>query len=59
MEPSGYEYNSTKKKWEYEEACNELEIETEGGYLVERCVSERVFNDAMLDHHINLTEEYH
>lgn len=23
-----------------------------------RCVSERVYYDAMLDHHINLTEEY-
>jgi hypothetical protein len=24
----------------------------------QRCVSERVYNDAMLDHHINLTKEY-
>lgn len=59
MEPGGYEYDSHKKKWKYEEACNELEIEVEGGYLVERCVSQHVFDNALKDHHINLTEEYH
>ena len=57
--PGGMEYDYSKSKWTYEDECFELDIVNEHDYEHEICVSERVFNDAMLDHQINLTEDYH
>lgn len=57
-EPGGWEYDNKKKKWVHESDCFELDLKLEGGYEKELCVSERVFNDAMLDHQITLTKEY-
>ncbi|AXH44610.1 hypothetical protein SEA_MEDIUMFRY_64 [Arthrobacter phage MediumFry] len=56
---SGYEWNSKKKEWVYTPECFELDIVDKYKTEHELCVSERVWNDAMLDHHINITEEYH
>lgn len=55
----GYEWDSKKKAWKYVEECYELDIVDKYNQEHEVCVSERVWNDAMEDHAINLTEEYH
>jgi len=39
--------------------CFQLVILDEDYEKHSLCVSERVFDDAMVDHHINLTKEYH
>lgn len=57
-EDGGYKWNSTKKKWVYKDACKELDIRVDSGTIVERCVSDRVFNDAVVNKKINLTEDY-
>lgn len=38
--------------------CHYLKIVDKYDKVHEGCVSERVWNDAMLDHHIEITKEY-
>lgn len=58
-EPDTRHYDHKKNKWVGDEECYELDIyDHEADTGVERCVSERVFNDAMLGHQIKLTEDY-
>lgn len=55
---SGYQWDNKKKEWVYHAECFELDIVDDSNYEHEVCVSEHVFNDAMLGHPISLTEEY-
>ena len=57
-QPSGSKYNWSKGKWEHKSECFELDIVDQKLMEHELCVSERVFNDAMLGHQITLTEDY-
>lgn len=59
-ERSHAKYDKKTNTWKRTKECHELDIyEHDAGDAVELCVSERVFNDAMLGHEITLTEEYH
>lgn len=57
--PSGSKYNWSKNKWETKSECYELDIVDAYNKEHELCVSEQVFDDAMLGHYINITKEYH
>lgn len=57
--PAGYRPVTwdTKNQWLPE--CYELVVREQGTKNIQKgCVSERVWNDAMLDHQITLTKDY-
>ena len=48
----------TQKEYDEVLDCHLLKITDQSGEQQERCVSERVWYDAMLDHQITITKEY-
>ena len=57
--PAGYQPVSWSKENQWQGECYELIIKEKGtNQLHTGCVSERVWQDAMYDHQITLTQEY-
>lgn len=57
--PAGYRTVAWSNKNQWMSECYELVIREQGSKEMHKgCVGEHVWNDAMLDHQITLTEEY-
>lgn len=57
--PAGYQTVSWSDKNQWRDECFELVIRVDGTKNIHKgCVSERVWNDAMIDHEITITKDY-